>query len=429
MHENNPFALNQASYDGEQDFSASASSSSGKDVPWEDWDEQVAADGSIRGQTISSMDEMFNFFSDLASEKIANDVVIEANFGAGEYEKKRKGRKSSKSASVRNFEQEDDAADLASASWGAISRSSARASSSFGFNSGSTSSSRVSSRGGDDPWSETELDASGLMSWDDDSAGEAQNNSAVAWEHGDDSQDSLPSWSSGSNHTFGSASQPQASASDDFLRSQLQAYQGNSAASAIQTMQDEGEVEKSGSSQRARVRRAGDETSNRRHGVDDDTEDGEVLTTGAALGSVTVERFAWEQLRLLPARNPQVTEFLSQAYLSKLPFLGVSEEVIAQQLLELEQVQTSLTLPALMQGEYQLDIDGLVNYLQEHLSVNALAYWSLSELECELVLQIVDYHDPQQYDRDNRMINYLYFVNLRLLDLLRDIHTAEQQGN
>lgn len=427
MHENNPFARNQASYDDEQDFDTSVSSSSGKDVPWEDWDEQVAADGSIRGQTILSMDEMFNFFSDLASEKIANDVGIEANFGAGEYEKKRKGRKSSKSVTASGFEQEDDAEDLASASWGTSSRSNARASSSLGFNSDS-SSSRVSSRSADS-WNETELDASGLVSWDNDSAGDAQANSPAAWERGDDSQDSLPSWSSESSHTFGSAAQPQASANDDFLARQLQAYQGNSDVSATQTVHDEGEVETSGSLQRVRGRSEVVGAASRRQGADTDAEDSEVLTTGATLSGGAVERFAWEQLRLLPAGNPQISEFLSQAYLSKLPFLGVSEEVIAQQLLELEQAQTSLTLPALMQGEYHLDMAGLVNYLQEHLSVNALAYWSLSELERELVLQIVDYHDPQQYDRDNRMINYLYFVNLRLLDLLRDIHTAEQRTN
>lgn len=425
MYEKNPFARNQASYDDEQDFDTSASSSSGKDVPWEDWDEQVAADGSIRGRTITSMDEMFNFFSDLASEKIANDVGIEANFGAGEYEKKRKGRKSSKSASANSFEQEAEDADLASVGWGASSRSNARASS----NLSSTSSSRASSRGGAEPWNEAELDASELVSWDDDGVGDAQENSPATWKRGDDSQDSLPSWGSGSTHTFGSVSQSQASASDDFLRSQLQAYQGNSEETVTHAVHDKGEVETSKSSQQVRGRREVVVASSRRNGADDDAEDGEVLTTGAALGSVTVERFAWEQLRLLPAGNPLVTEFLSQAYLSKLPFLGVSEETIAQQLLALEQAQTSLTLPALMQGEYQLDMVGLVDYLQEHLSVNALAYWSLSELERELVLQIVDYHDPQQYDRDNRMINYLYFVNLRLLDLLREIHTVEQQGN
>lgn len=427
MHENNPFARKQVTYD-EQDFDTSASSSSSKDASWEDWDEQVAADGSIRGQTISSMDEMFNFFSDLASEKIANDVGIEANFGAGEYEKKRKVRKYTKSVTASNFEQEADVEESTSASWGASSRSNAWASSRLGFNSGSTSSSRASSRVDAEPWNEADLDASGLMSWDDDGAGDEQDNYAT-WERDADSQDSLSSWSSGSVHTFGSASQPQASASDDFLRSQLQAYQGNSEESATHVVQDDADVETSRSSHRVRARHESVGAANRRQGAETDAEDGEVLATGTALGGGAVERFAWEQLRLLPAGNPQVTEFLSQAYLNKLPFLGVSEEVIAQQLLELEQAQTSLTFPALMQGEYQLDMAGLVNYLQEHLSVNALAYWSLSELERELVLQIVDYHDPQQYDRDNRMINYLYFVNLRLLDLLREIHTAEQQTN
>lgn len=334
-------------------------------APWDTWDEEIAADGTLNGKHLSSMSEMFNYFADLASEKIAHDVGIAANFGAGEYVRSG-GKRGARAGQDQSFGFASAAAEAEPAAL--VARET-----------------EVNLEDEDELWSEVE--------------------------------------SSGIPETA------------DFLHQQLQmrAASGSNSTSAATATPTTQRIS-SGKYDKASSRVPNQQYEDVRTTTAATTAQGEAADVDAALVTDSTAHVspatssmgaAWRELPPLPARNPQVEEFLTQAFLHKLPFLGVSEEVLAQQLHDLESEQTSLSLSALLHGEYQLDLVELGNFLQAHLSVNALAYWSLSELERELVLEIVDYHDPLQYDRDNRMINYLYFVNLRLLELLREIHVAE----